>query len=494
MAEQVYLGIDLGAESGRVMAGVWNGKQLRLEEVHRFPNGGVFLAETLRWDVLRLWSEIQTGLGLAAKKYGGAIVSVGADTWGVDFVLLTRAGELLGLPYHYRDARTRGALELAFQTVPRAELYAQTGLQFMELNTLYQLLALHRQHPDLLAAAQDFLFMPDFLHYCLCGARVAEYTIASTSQCLHPVRRDWNRELLAKFGLPARIFPPIVPPGTNLGTVRASLAERTGLKHVSVVAPPAHDTASAVAGVPTAHTGRANWAYLSSGTWSLLGVELAAPVLTARALELNITNEGGVDGTIRLLKNIIGLWLIQQCKRAFDTAGRNFDYAELTRLAAAAEPLRSLVNPDDPRFLNPPDMPKAIRDFCRETGQPVPETEGQIIRCATESLALRYGVVFRQLQELTGQPLEVLHIVGGGSRNDLLNQLTANACGCPVLTGPIEATVMGNILTQVRARGELKSLADMRAVVRASTDIGRFEPKADDAWADAAGRFAALTR
>jgi len=283
MAERVYLGIDLGAESGRVMAGVWNGKQLRLEEVHRFANGGVFIADTLRWDVVRLWSEIQTGLGLAGKKYGDSIVSVGADTWGVDFVLMTKAGEVLGLPYHYRDVRTQGALDEAFKTVPRAELYAQTGLQFMELNTLYQLLALKQQHPDLLAAANDFLFMPDFLHYCLCGARVAEYTIASTSQCLHPSQRDWNHDLLAKFGLPAKICPKIVQPGTNLGTVRASISERTGLRNVSVIAPPAHDTASAVAGVPTANTGKPNWAYLSSGTWSLLGAEIASPVLTPRA-------------------------------------------------------------------------------------------------------------------------------------------------------------------------------------------------------------------
>ena len=494
MAERVYLGIDLGAESGRVMAGVWNGRQLRLEEVHRFANGAVFIADTLRWDVVRLWSEIRAGLGLAGKKYGDAVVSVGADTWGVDFVLMTKAGEMLGLPYHYRDARTKGMLDEAFKTVPRAELYAQTGLQFMELNTLYQLLALKKQNPDLIAAADTFLFMPDFLHYCLCGSRVAEYTIASTSQCLHPEKRDWNHELLAKFGLPSKLFPKIVQPGTNLGKLRASVVERSSLKNVSVIAPPAHDTASAVAAVPVSHTGRGNWAYLSSGTWSLLGAEVKAPVLTPRALELNITNEGGMDGTIRLLKNIIGLWLIQQCKRSFDAAGRKYDYTELTQLAADAEPLRSLVNPDDARFLNPPDMPKAIQDFCRETGQPVPETEGQIIRCATESLALKYGVTFRQIEELTGKRMEVLHIVGGGSRNDLLNQLTANACGRPVLTGPVEATVMGNILTQVRASGELKSLAEMRDVVRASTDMGRFEPKEDGAWKDAAGRFAALAK
>jgi rhamnulokinase len=344
----------------------------------------------------------------------------------------------------------------------------------------------------MLAAADKLLFIPDFLHWALCGARVAEFTIASTSQCLHPLRRDWAGGLLKQFDLPRRIFPEIVPPGTKLGALRASVAERTGLTGVNVVAPPAHDTASAVAGVPTANTGKANWAYISSGTWSLMGVEVQQAALSARAQELNVTNEGGVDGTYRLLKNIMGLWLVQQCKRSFDAAGRKFEYAELARLAAEAKPLRSIVDPDDSRFLNPPDMPKAIQSFCRETGQPVPKTAGELVRCAYESLALKYREVLGWLEELTGERIEVIHIVGGGSQSRVLNQFAADACQRPVVTGPVEATAMGNLLTQVRASGELASLADMRAVIRKSSDVGRFEPKQAAEWREGMERFTKL--
>ncbi len=494
MAERVYLGIDLGAESGRVMAGLWNGKKIRLEEVHRFPNGPVALGESIRWDVLRLWAEIQTGLGLASKKYGKKIVSVGADTWGVDFVLMNQQDEILGMPYHYRDARTSGMFEKAFKKVPRAGIFAQTGLQFMELNSLYQLLAWQEHSPDLLESAARLLFIPDFLHWCLCGSQVVEFTIASTSQCLHPLKRDWSFDMLKKFGLPKHIFPKVVPPGTDLGPLRAALAAKTGLANVKVVTPPTHDTAAAVAGVPTANTGKANWAYLSSGTWSLMGVEVQTASLTPRTLELNLTNEGGVDGTYRLLKNIMGLWLVQQCKRSFEARGSQISYAELEKLASDAKPLRSIVNPDDSRFLNPPDMPKAIQAFCKETKQPVPKTEGELARCARESLALKYREVIGWLEELTGEGIEVIHIVGGGSKDALLNQMTADACGRPVVTGPVEATAMGNLLTQVRADGEVGSYAEMRDVVRASSEVARFEPKNGTVWEEAAGRFAALRK
>jgi len=489
MAEKVYLAVDLGAESGRVMAGIWNGKKLRLEQVNRFPNGSVALGETIRWDVLRLWGEIQSGLALAAKKYGKKIVSVGADTWGVDFVLLNKQDEILGLPYHYRDVRTQGALERAFKKVPRAEIYKQSGLQFMELNSLYQLLAWKERSPAILDAADTLLFMPDFLHWAMCGAKRAEFTIASTSQFVHPLKRDWSLPLLKKLGLPTHFLPKIVKPGTALGKFRKSLAERTGLANVKVVAPPSHDTASAVAGVPTAHTGKTNWAYLSSGTWSLMGVEVKQPVLTPRALELNMTNEGGIEGTYRLLKNIMGMWLVQQCKRSFDAAGRNYDYAQLAAMAENAKPLRSLVNLNDPRFLNPPDMPKAIQNFCRETKQPIPRTEGDLVRCCYESLALKYREVLGSLEELTGERIDVIHIVGGGSQSKLLNQFTADACQRLVITGPVEATAMGNLLTQVKADGELASLAEMREVVRNSSEVERFEPMA---WNEAAVKFAGL--
>jgi rhamnulokinase len=492
MSPRVYLAIDLGAESGRVMAGLWNGKTIRLEEVHRFPNGPVYLGDSLRWDVVRLWAEIQNGLALAARKYGKAIVSVGADTWGVDYVLLNRHDEMLGQPYAYRDARTNGMMEKAFRKVPRTKIFAQTGLQFMQFNSLFQLLATRQHAPELLEAADCLLFMPDFIHWALCGSRVAEFTIASTSQCLHPLTRNWSKGLLKKFGLPTRMFPKVVPPGTRLGTLRRGVADRTGLGKVQVVAPPSHDTASAVAGVPTTFTGKANWAYLSSGTWSLMGVEVETASLSARTQELNLTNEGGLDGTYRLLKNIMGLWLVQQCKRAFDARGHKYDYQQLAQMAAKAPALRSLVNPDDARFLNPPDMPKAIQDFCRETRQPVPRTEGELVRCCYESLALKYRVVLRWLEELTSNLIEVIHIVGGGSKSTILNRFTADACQRPVITGPVEATAMGNLLVQVRADKELASLAEMRDVIRKSSAVARLLPGSPEPWADAAARFAKL--
>jgi rhamnulokinase len=494
MAQQVYLGIDLGAESGRVIAGLWDGKKMLLEELHRFPNGGVAVADSLRWNTLGLWAEIQTGLTIAAKKFGKSVVSVGVDTWGVDFVLLSKTCELLGLPFHYRDARTRGALTKAFARVPRAEIFAATGLQFMEINTLYQLLALQRSSPEILAATETLLMTPDFLNFCLSGARVSEFTIATTSQCVDPKKRAWATDLLGKFDLPAKIFPDIVPPGTRVGQLRPSLAERTGLGAVSVIAPAAHDTASAVAGVPTMNTGKPNWAYLSSGTWSLLGVEVPDALLSPRVLELNLTNEGGVDGTYRLMKNIMGLWLVQQCRRAFVGKGREFSYEQLAQMASDSTPVRSLVDPNDDRFLNPPDMPQAIQDFCRETSQPVPETEGQFARCIFESLALTYASVLDGLEELTGTKIEVVHVVGGGSRNTVLNSFTANACGRPVAAGPVEATAYGNLLVQARSHGEIRSLADIRSAVRESSEVARFEPENVAAWQDARGGFAEICK
>jgi rhamnulokinase len=478
MNEQVYLGIDLGAESGRVMAGAWNGRQLRVEELHRFSNGSVNIAGSLRWDVLRLWSEIQHGLAVAAKHFGDKVVSVGVDTWGVDFVLLTKSGEMLGQPYHYRDARVNGMFDYAFKRVSRAEIFAKTGLQFMEINTLYQLLALQRANADLLAAADCLLMMPDFFHWCLCGSRVAEFTDATTSQCLNPTTRDWAFDLLGKFDLPSGIFPEIVPPGTEVGRLRESVSARTGLGPIKVITPPTHDTASAVAAIPTGETGDTTWAYISSGTWSLMGVELQNALLSDRVLQLNLTNEGGIDGTFRLLKNITGLWLVQQCKRAFEARGRNLDYAELARLAEESPSSGAIIDPDDPRLANPPEMPAAIQSLCRETSQPVPQSEGALVRCALESLAARYSRVLEGLEQVTGTRVDVIHVVGGGSRNQLLNQLTANRCRRRVVAGPTETTVLGNLLSQVRAAGELKSLSEMREIVRSGSELQIFEPNA----------------
>ncbi len=482
MASKCYLAFDLGAESCRGMAGIWNGKTIRLEEIHRFANGATALAGSLRWDVMRLWSEIQNGLTLAGKKYGRRIVSVGADTWGVDFVLLNRQDEILGQPYHYRDGRTRGLMSQAFKKVPREEIFQQSGLQFMELNSLYQLLAWKNHSPQILDAARTLLFMPDFFHWAMCGAKRAEFTIASTSQFLHPRTGHWSKTLLKKLDLPTHLLPSIVPPGTSLGRFRKSLAEHTGLASARVVAPPAHDTASAVVGVPTSGTGHTDWAYLSSGTWSLMGVETARANLSAEALALDVTNEGGAAGTYRLLKNIMGLWLVQRSKRSFDQRGEKHDYATLVRLAAAARPLQSLINPNDPRFLNPPDMVKEIQCFCRETGQRAPQTVGEVVRCALESLALKYCETLEALETLTGEKIRTIHVVGGGSQNGLLNRFTADACGRTVVAGPVEATSLGNLLIQAQADGEVGSLAEIRDVVRRSSAIKTFEPQAGLEW------------
>jgi rhamnulokinase len=475
MNKQIYLGIDLGAESGRVIAGIWDGQSISLEELHRFANGSVAVGDTLRWDLLRLWAEIQNGLTIAAKKFGQSIVSIAVDTWGVDFVLLNKNDEMLGLPYTYRDARTRGMMEAAFTRVSKEQIFASTGSQFLEINSLYQLLALQKASPDLLAAADRFLMIPDWLNWCLCGSRVVEFTNASTTQCLNPAKRNWGFDMLGKFGLPEKIFPELVQPGTNLGPLRESVAARTGLPRVNVIVPPTHDTAAAVAGVPTANTGKANWAYISSGTWSLLGIESQQPLLGKNVLEANLTNEAGIDCTWRVLKNIMGLWLVQQLKRSFEAHGKKLDYAELTRLASL-EKTASIIDPDDSRFLNPPDMAVAIQTACRETNQPVPETEGALVRCALESLAAKYAKVLANLEQVSGEKIDVIHIVGGGSRNELLNQLTADRCKRPVIAGPVETTVLGNLMTQLRANGEVQSLTEMRSVIRACNDVRRVQP------------------
>jgi rhamnulokinase len=344
----------------------------------------------------------------------------------------------------------------------------------------------------MLGFADRFLMMADFFHWLLSGAQVVEFTNASTSQCLSATTRDWAFDMLGKFDLPTRIFPEVVAPGTKLGKLRPELSERCRLPRIDVVTPATHDTAAAVVAVPTELTGTARWAYISSGTWSLMGLELPEAVLTPRALQLNVTNEGGVDGTYRLLKNIMGLWLVQECRRVWEREGRALTYGELTLLATEAEPLRSLVDPDDPAFLNPPDMPAAIRDWCRRKGQPVPESTGAVVRCALESLALKYRVVLEWLEELSGETVEVIHVVGGGSQNALLNQFAANACGRRIVAGPVEATAMGNVLVQARTAGAVSSLAEMRKVVHASSDLRTFEPEERDAWQSAYERFRAL--
>ena len=494
MSERIYLAVDLGAESGRVIAGRFDGTTVQLDEVHRFPNGPLPLAGTRRWDVLRLWSDIVEGLRKSADRYKTGIVSVGVDTWGVDYVLLSKSNELLGQPYNYRDPRTDGMMEAAASRVPRAEIFAQTGLQFMQINTLYQLLAMQLNDPQMLKFANRLLMMPDFFHWLLSGSQVVEFTNATTSQALNATERDWAWDLLRKLEIPTHLFPQLVTPGTKLGPLREDVARLTGLPRIDVVAPPTHDTAAAVVATPTEHTGKANWAYISSGTWSLIGVEVQEAILTPEALAQNVTNEGGVDGTYRLLKNVMGLWLVQECRRSFERQGKSLDYAELTQLANEAEAFRSLVDPNDPVFLSPQDMPTELSQWCQQTGQPAPETEGQFVRCALESLALKYREVLEGIESLTGERIEVIHIMGGGCKNVVLNQFTANACGRPVIAGPIEATALGNVLIQARASGDISTLAEIRDVVRRSSEMQTFEPQNVDQWQQAYERFRSLKR
>lgn len=492
MAEQILLAVDLGASSGRVVAGLFDGARVRLEEVHRFPNGPVEIAGNLHWDVLALWSEVQAGLRAATARYGGANVrSIGVDTWGVDFALLGRGDVLLSNPHHYRDHRTDRLMEQAFEVVPRERIFAATGLQFMQFNTLYQLWALKRQDSPLLEAAKSFLMIPDFFHWLLTGNKSNEFTNATTTQFYDPRRRAWSTELLDKFGIPPRILGEIIEPGTNLGPLLPEIADETGLQGVSVIAPGTHDTASAVMAVPASSTmaGPPDWCYISSGTWSLLGAETARPVINDACRRLNFTNEGGVGGTTRLLKNITGLWLLQECRRVWAQAGKEYSWEQMTRLADAAPPHQSLINPDDPSFSAPADMPEAIRAFCRRTNQPVPPDEGAVLRCALDSLALKCRQVLGWLEQLAGGPMKTIHIVGGGALNRQLCQATADACARPVVAGPVEATALGNLMVQAVSLGLVSSIADARRVIRDSCDVATYEPRVSAEWDHALKRF-----
>jgi rhamnulokinase len=489
MSAKKFLAFDLGAESGRAVLGLLEESRLRLEVVHRFANGPVRTLDSLHWDVLRLYSEMLNGLRLCGARHG-VIDGLGVDTWGVDFALLGRDGTLLGNPRHYRDPHTEGILEAAFQRVPRLDLYRQTGVQFMRFNTLFQLLALQRPRSPLLDVAETLLFIPDLFHYFFTGIKVNERTDASTSQMLDPRTRTWAPDLLRAFGLPGRILGTLVEPGTVLGPLRSSVALETGVSPMPVIAPASHDTASAIAAVPAAPG--TSWAYISSGTWSLMGVELPAPLLTDAALDANFTNEGGVEGRTRFLKNVMGLWLVQECRRAWERTGTSLSYDELTRLAAAAPGFASIVDPDDASFVLPPNMPAALADYCRRTRQAVPTEPGAVIRCALESLALRYRWVLDRLEELTGRRLDAIHVVGGGSQNGLLCQLTADACDRPVLAGPVEATAIGNVLVQAIGVRVLGALADAREVVRRSFEIHTYLPQNPEAWAEPYQRFRQL--
>jgi rhamnulokinase len=481
-----FLAIDLGAESGRAVLGRFDGKRMDLEVMRRFPNVPVWLPDGLHWDVLRIFAEIKGSIGDAAAN-GERIESLGVDSWGVDFALLDRDGALISNPYHYRDPRTEGMEEKAVERMPKEEIYRITGIQFMPINTLNQLMAL--EGSPLLGAAQTLLMIPDLMGYWLTGEKACESTNASTTQLCDARSGEWSRDLLEKMGLPEKIFGEIIAPGTHLGSLLPEVAEETGAKGgFAVTAVASHDTASAVVAVPAQGE---DFAYISSGTWSLVGVELPEPSIEEEGMRANFTNEGGFGGTTRFLKNVMGLWLLQECRRTWAREGREYSYAELTRLAQDEPGSGSLIDPDHPDFLPPGDMPSRIRAFCRGTGQSPPEEPGAVVRCVLESLALKYRWVLEKAEEITGRRAEVIHVVGGGAQSTLLCQLTADATRRPVRAGPVEATALGNLMVQAYARGYLGSLEEIRESVRRScVEVRDYRPSGGaDEWEDAYGRL-----
>ena len=481
-----FLAFDLGAESGRGVLGTLDGETLKLQEIHRFSNGPVQIFDSLYWDVLQMLEEMKYILGLCARDHASKLDGIGVDTWGVDFALIGRDNNLLGHPYHYRDKRTDGMMEEAFSRVPREEIFQITGIQFMKLNTLYQLLAMSLANSPLLEAAETLLMMPDLFNFLFTGKKVSEFTIATTTQFYDPRERNWSKPLFDKLGMPYHILPEIVPAGTEIGPLLPSIGDEVRLGAVPVIAPACHDTACAVAAVPARGQ---NWAYISSGTWSLMGVEIPEPIITDRALEYNFTNEGGVCDTIRLLKNITGMWLVQECRRTWEDAGESLSYDDITKIAEAAQPLVSVIEPNYEPFLSPGDMPSRIREFCGNMGQPIPETKGAVVRCILESLALKYRWGLEKLEELLGRHLDVIHIIGGGCQNKLLCQLTADATGRQVVAGPVEATAIGNIMMQALTIGYVSSIDEARELIRRSFDVVTYEPKAIPGWDNAYDRY-----
>jgi rhamnulokinase len=481
--------VDVGAQSGRVALGRFDGERLSVEELHRFPNVPVRVQDTLHWDALRVYDGLLEGLRAAARASDGHLDAVGVDTWGVDFALLDRSGRLLQNPVHHRDARSERGMALVLDRIAARELYERTGIQLMPINTVFQLGAMVAADDPALEAAQTLLLVPDLLHYWLSGAVGCELTNATTTACLDPRAGDWADDLLARLAIPRHLFPDLVAPATVVGALRDNVAEETALRGTSVVAPATHDTGSAVAAVPF-RSPRA--AYISAGTWSLVGLEIPEPLIDDRTFAANLTNEGGVEGTFRLLRNVTGLWLVHECRRAWALEGLDFSFDELVAMTAEAPALGSLVDPDDPVFAPPGDMPRRIREFCTRSGQEAPGTPAAIVRCALESIALAHRRAIDLLRDAAGAEPPEIHVVGGGARNPLLCGWTADAAGLPVVAGPDEATVIGNLLVQAIALGELESLADAREIVHASFAPTVYEPSDHAAWEEAYGRFEAI--
>lgn len=479
-----YIAVDLGASSGRTIVGTLNDGKLTLKEMNRFWNGPTEIDGTLYWDFVHLFRNISEGIAIAKKEFGDGLVSMGVDTWGVDFGLFDVDGKLLGNPVNYRDSRTAGMFDKVFERVPKAEVFAQTGIQFMELNTLYQLMALSLENSVQYRTADKLLFVPDLLNYWLTGEQKAERTFASTSQFYNPVTKDWAFDLLEKCGIRTDLFAELVDPGTVIG-------DMDGLP---VVAVGSHDTASAFAAVPVLEGEQS--AFLSSGTWSLLGTELPQAVINDDALAANFTNEVGVCDTIRFLKNLSGLWILQELRRVWNEAGYDYSWKCMDKLADEAEPLKYYFDPADPVFATPGDMPSRIQDWCETTGQGRPDSHGAIIRATYENLALLYADTYATLETLSGRSLDTLRIVGGGSNNFALDQFAANAIGKTVVTGPIEATAIGNLITQMLAMGDIQSLAEGRKIVADSfaDETKVYEPQDADCWQGALATWRSICR
>ena len=483
----IALAIDLGASGGRVIAAELRGDMIQLKDVHRFENAPLSVGNRLLWNLLSLWKEVEIGIGKAVDEHRDRIVSLGVDTWGVDYVLLDRNDDLVGPAFCYRDPRTRGMMDHAFKKISRDEIFQETGIQFMEINTLYQLYSMRVENSPILDIADRFLMIPDFFHWMLTGEKVNEFTNASTTQMMQPGGLGWSSKILEKLGIPEKLFRTPVQPGCSLGSVRTQLRNLTGLsQRAKTIVPATHDTGAAVLAVPAKgfSESKPNWCYISSGTWSLMGVELNQPRLNAKCSQLNFTNEGGANGSVRLLKNIAGLWPLQQCRASWQRRGKPYDWTTLATLASEAKPLAHWIDVQNPAFIAPEDMLDAVLAYFRQTGQSTPNTDGAIVRSILESLAMRYRICLGMLEDLLGYSIETIHIVGGGVRNQLLCQMTADACNRTVVAGPVEATALGNVISQMLALGRFKNVGEARAWMLQTSSIDVYEPKSPEAWDD----------
>ncbi len=488
MSKNHFLAFDIGASSGRAILGTLENGKLDLMEVHRFKNQMTRIHGSYYWNIYSLFEELKTGLKKCITGFGIQPESIGIDTWGVDYSLVSESGQLIGLPFAYRDHRTDNAIEDFFKVLPKKETYLLSGIQFMQFNTLFQLFASKQEKHSRLNIAESLLFTPDTLNYLFTGIKKNEYTIASTSQLLKPGKAQWETKLFEAANIPIDLVEELIQPGTKVGEILPEIREDTGSDKIPCIAVAAHDTASAIASVP-ANGG--NWAYLSSGTWSLLGIESPEPLVSQETLAMNFTNEGGVEGTTRFLKNIMGMWLIQECKRIWDEE-KVLEWQEIVDLCHQVEPFKCFINPDNNMFLNPGNMPLAIQQYCKDTHQQVPETKGEIARCIYDSLVLKYKFTIEQIESVTGKKIDKLHIIGGGANNKMMNQLTADAIGIPVLAGPTEATATGNLMMQAKALGVLSSLDEIREIIKNSFEITEYLPSPKLDWEAAYQNFKVL--